>query len=348
MADIINTPSVQVAVPQITKQDFLNCIVSTLGSYKWPKGAIESIDVSKTRLVYLWGNRFKGKAEGTWTAKVSGNHKLTVNDQKKDIADGTPYSGPLPPVDFDVLAINDNQATPYWAKELCEVGFRCENFQPGSYVEASGGTVEGDNSGNPLSAWMKHGNVIVDNHLLPVAKQLSENAAMAYASLGVIPLEVIQQSAQMFSQMTISSRDVGVQTRNSVPEDPTPALIPFYVLEFLFEGKPYYMAMMADKVGALKGQVPPVRDTGKTPEQIVNEEMPDKVKQVKLMKWGWILAVLLLFVTNFTVALVALALWGGAYWLFQKPVNDRVKELREQEASNSIKTAELLKKQLLK
>lgn len=337
---------VQTAVPQVTKEDFLNCIAQNLGTYKWPKGSIECIDASKTRLVYLWGNRFKGNAEGTWNAKVNGNQNLTVNKQKMDIPDGTPYSGPLPSTDFDILVINDNQATPYWAKDFCKTGFLCGNFQPGTAATAEGATVEGDNSGNPLAAWMKYGNTIADNHLLPVAKQLSENAALAYAALNIIPLEVIQQSASLFSQMGFSSRDVSVQTRNSVTEDPTPVLIPFFVLEFQFEGNPYHIAMMADKVGTFRGKVPPVKDTGKTPEQVVSEEMPDKIKKIKLMKWGWILAILLLFVVNLAVAVVYLVAWGIGYWFLKKPINNRISELSKKEVDDSRKTEELLKKQL--
>lgn len=348
MEEILNKQNVLAAVPQITQQDFLSHIAEALGTYKWPEGSIECIDATKTRLVYLWGNRFKGNAEGTWTAKVNGNHDLTVNNQKKDIPDGTPYSGPLPLTDFDILVINDNQSTPYWAKEFCKIGFVSENFQPISAATADGATVEGDSSGNPLASWMKHGNAIADNHLLPIAKQLSENTALAYAALNILPLEVIQQSASLFNQMGFNSRDVNVQTRNSVTEDPTPVLIPFFVLEFQFEGKSYHIAMMADKVGTLKGQLPPVRDIVKTPEQVVNEEMPDKIKLVKLMKWGWILAIVLFALTNFSVALVALLAWAVGYWLIKKPIKDRIEELSQQAVADTQRNAALLKKQLAK
>ena len=346
MEEFKNEKNVMAAVPQQTQQDFLSHIAKTFGTYKWPKGAIECIDASKTRQVYLWGNRIKGKAEGTWTAKVSGNHSLTINDKKVEITDGTPYSGPLPPVDFDILVINDNQATPYWAKNFCNVGFQGENFLPASAASAQGVTVEGDNSGNPLASWMKHGNAIADKHLLPAAKQISENAAFAYAALNIIPVEVIQQSTHMFNQMGFSSRDVGLQTRNSVSEEPTPVLIPFYVLEFQFEGKQYYIAMMADKTGTFSGEVPLARHTDKTPEQVVNEEMSDKVKQLKLMKWGWVLAVVLLLLTNLTVALLALVAWGVGYWLMKRPINSRMEELAQEENAQTQRNVALLKKQL--
>lgn len=349
MDEIKNTQQVLVAVPQTTREDFLNWIVTNCASYKWPKGAIECIDPDKTRLVFLWGNRFKGYAEGGWTAKVNGTHKVTVNKNEVQIKDGTPYSGSLPQVEFDLLVINDNQATPYWAKDFTKVGFNGANFQPEAYVSAAGGTIEGDNLGNSLTSWMKYGNEITDDFLIPIATDLSTNTAMAYLALNVLPAEVIQKSMDMFSSMKFDSRDVGVTSRNSVTEDPTPVLVPFYLLEFQFEGKSWRLAMMADKRGNVRGQVPPVKNADKiTPEEIVEEEMPGKIKQAKMIKWGWILAILLLFVVNFTVAVVYLIAWFIGYWFFKKPIKDRIKELRNQEADDSRRTAELLRKQLLK
>ena len=46
-----NNQQVLVAVPQITKHDFFKYVSDTLGTYRWPKGSIESIDPDKTRLV---------------------------------------------------------------------------------------------------------------------------------------------------------------------------------------------------------------------------------------------------------------------------------------------------------
>ncbi|MBR3078263.1 MAG: hypothetical protein IKH01_00435 [Prevotella sp.] len=342
------TQQVQVAVPQVTQQDFINLNAQKLGSYRWPKGAIESIDPRKLRLVYLWGNRYKGKAEGAWSAKVDGSPKITVNNQEVNIKDGTPYSGSFPEADFDILVINDNQATPEWARKFCKIGFESDNFQPQSYVSASGGVIEGDNSGNPHSAWMKYGNEIVDNYLLPLANDMSKNTAVAYVALDIIPLEVIQQSMSIFNRQDFNSRDVAVTSRNSVTEDPIPVLIPFYVLEYQFEGQTYYMAMMADKKGLVNCKVPGERGTGKSPEQIVEEEMPDKIKQVKIMKWGWTLAIVALLVVNFTVAVVCLIAWAAGYWFMKKQINDRIKEILDQDTIESKKTADLLRKQLTK
>jgi len=341
-----NNQQVLVAVPQITKHDFFKCVSDTLGTYKWPKGSIESIDPDKTKLVYLWGNRFKGKAEGTWSAKVCGTRNITVNKKEVSIQDGTPYSGPIPQVGFDLLVINDNDDTPYWAKKFSKIGFVSDNFQSYSSIEAAGGIIEGKTSDNSYSVWAKNSNEIVDRFMLPMATSLSENTALAYVALNIVPPEVIQQSMGVFNGLKFSSRDVSVSSRNSVEEDPTPVLIPFYVLEFRFEGKEYYIATMANKNYCIKGQVPPVKDTDKTPQQIVEEEMPDKVKQVKLLKWGWGLAIVLLFMSNLTIAVGYLILWGIGYWFFKKTINDRIKELDQQKADNTQKTAELLRKQL--
>lgn len=341
--------SVQVAVPQISKEDFLKSLADNLGSYKWPSGSIESINPDATKLVYLWGYRIKGKAEATWTAKTNGSKKITVNNQDVNIPDGTPYSGTIPQVDFDVLVISDNAALPYWAKNFCEIGFEGTSFQPFSSVEATGGVIEGSDAGNPHAAWMKNGNKITDNFLLPFVEDLSENAAMVYLALNIVPPEVIQNSMNLFSGMKVSSRDVAVSSRNSVSDEPIPVLIPFYVLEFKFEGKTYHMAMMADSRCVMKGQIPPVRQTSsKSPKELVEEEMPDKIKQAKLLKWGWIVAVILLFVVNLKVAVIVLIVWAVAYWFVKKPVNDRIKDLERQDSLNSQKTADLLRKKLVR
>lgn len=338
---------VQVALPQVTKQDFFKTISEVCTTYKWPKGAIECINPDKTKLVYLWGNRFVGNAEGSWTAKADGTSTIKVNKNEVKIEDGTPYSGPVPQIDFDLLVINDNQATPYWAKDFCKVGFQSDNFQPYSSVAATDGVVEGDDSSNPHAAWMKNGNDIVDNYMLPIAKDISENGAMAYAALNIFPPEIIEQSMQLFSGMKFGSRDVKVSSRNSVLKDPTPVLIPFYLLEFEFEGKTYYLAMMANSNYSLKGQLPPVKDA-KTPEQIVEEEMADKVKQAKIVKWGWVLSILLLFVASFKVAVIYLIIWAITNWFVKRSIKSRIKELKNLSAEEDRRTGELLRKQLMK
>ena len=343
-----NIEKVLVAVPQISRDEFLKHIAETLGTYQWPKGSIECIDPNKTKLVYLWGNRVKGDAEGSWTAKVQGDHKITVNKKEIELKDGTPYSGPIPSLNFDLVAINDNQDTPAWAKGFTTVGFTSANFQPYSYIDASNGIIEGNNTDNSYAAWMKNGNEIVDSYLYPIAVDLSENTALAYIALNVMPAEVIQQSADLFSNMKFNSKDVAVTSRHNVQEEPSPVLIPFYLLEFEFEGKAYHIAMMADNSFTLKGQVPPVKGTDKTPQQLVEEEMPDKVKKAKMIKWGWILAVILLFICNMTTAVVCLVLWFAAKWYFNKDINNRIKELEQQAAENTKKTAALLMEQLSK
>lgn len=342
-----NLTNLEAIVPQCTVQDFLSTVVNNLGSYQWPEGSIQCIDPAKTHLVYLYGNRIHGKAEGTWSAKINGTSKLTVNGKERDIVDGTPYSGSLPQLDFELAVINDNKDTPYWAKEFCKSGCNCENLQPASSIAMGNAIIEGSNTGNSLSSWLKNGNAIVDEALLPDATTLSRNAAIVYLALDLIPAEVIQQSGSMFSNMKIDSRDVTVSTRNSVEDEPVSVLIPFYVLEFKFEGKQYHIAMSADGSKILKGQIPPVTESSETPEDIVNREMPEKVKQVKMMKWGWLVAVILFFITNLTVAFIVLVAWAIGLWVMKKPINDRIKELKQQDSINSQKKAQQLKKQLL-
>lgn len=336
------TQPMLVADPQMSKQEFLKSIADTLGSYNWPSGSIECINPDNAKLVYLWGHRFKGNAEGSWTAKVNGSPKITVNNKEVNLTDGTPYSGPLPEFSFDLIVINDNQNTPYWAKDFCKIGWYTDQFK--QIDNEVGLDIIGSNAGNPLASWVKNGNEIIDQYALPLATDLSQNAAMAWVALDIVPADVVQQSMNIFNDMKFSSRDVTTTTRNTVEEEVNPVLIPFYVLEFNYEGKTYYIAMMGN--GCMKGKVPPVQEPSESVDDIISKEMPDKIKQAKLIKWGWLLAIVLLFVVNLTVAVIALIVWGIAYWLVKKPINDRKKELELQSVSNSQKTAEQLRKQL--
>jgi hypothetical protein len=338
----------QVAVPQLSKQEWLENLAELLAEYQWPKGAIECLDPDNTKLVFLWGNRFKGNAEGGWTAKVNGSFKLTINDKEVTVKDGTSYSGGIPSSEFDLLVIDEDPSMPYWAKDFYEVGFENENLEPYSSIAQLGGVIEGSASNNPLSAWMRKGNAIVDRHLMPTAIQFSENGAIAYNALNLFPTEVIKQSLNMFSKMTVHSRDVEVASRHNVTEDATPVLIPFYVLEFNFEGKQYHLATMADGKHLTKGKVPPVPEDYKTPQEQVEEEMADKIKQVKLLKWGWIVAIILLFVFNLTVAVIWLIVWGGGYWYMKRSISSRLNELTRIEEDNDKKIAAKIKKQLLR
>ena len=146
--------------------------------------------------------------------------------------------------------------------------------------------------------------------------------------------------------MKFNSKDVAVTSRHNVKEEPTPVLIPFYLLEFEFEGKAYYIAMMADNSFTLKGQIPPIKEPKKTPQQLVEEELPDKVKKIKMIKWGWILAIILLFISNLTIAAVYLVFWFAAKWYFNKDINNRIKELELEAAENAKESATLLMKRL--
>ena len=76
--------------------------------------------------------------------------------------------------------------------------------------------------------------------------------------------------------------------------------------------------------------------------------MPDKVKKAKMIKWGWILAVILLIICNMTTAVICLALWFAAKWYFNKDINNRIKELEQQAEEKIKRNATLLKKQLEK
>ncbi len=348
MDEIKTTQQMLVAVPQITKKDFIEEIANALDQYKWSKRIVECMNPDDIRLVYVKGYHFKGTAEGSWTAKVDGSKDITVNKKKVPIADGTPYAGPIPEIDFSISIINDNQATPYWAKQFNKTAFSNDKFMPISYISSSGGIIVGEDSDNPFSAWMKYGNEIIDNYLKPIAVDMSMNGAVAYLALNILPADVVSQMKDMLSKMKFNSRDVVVSTRNSVTEDPNPVLIPFFVFEFQYEGKTYHITKMAEPNGGFRAQMPPVNDGIMTPLEILDVELPEKKKKAKLIKWGWLLALLALIVTNFKIAFICLIAWVIGYLYIKHSINSTVRQLNSLEDERRRNNQAKIKKQLLR
>lgn len=349
MDTIQSIPQALAAVPTASKEDFLNQIVEHLSSYEWPEGAIECINPDNVRLVYLWGNRFKGTAEGTWSARSGSEVTLDFGgDKKSKIAQGTPYSGEMPKLEFDLVAINDNQDLPYWAQPFVDMSFRSENFQPVSFVEQFGATIAGSCGGNNLSSWMKNGNRIIDNHFLPEASVLASDTAIAYLALGILPANTPMEMLNSLSSMgKFNAVDVQTTMRSSITEEPVPALIPFYLLEFQYQGQQYHLVMMADSRCMLHGKVPPVQGGRPSVDELVDKEAHGLVLASKILRWGWILAVLLLF-ASFKVAFFVLVLWLVAYLVVKGIVNSKKKVYEAQHSRAQQAIADMLRRQLLR
>lgn len=345
MEEKVTAQNVLVGAPQISKEEFIEIIVNDLSDYQWPNGAIECMNPVNVKLVYILGNLFVGTAEGSWSAKVQGNNTITINNKKSVIKDGTPYSGLIPKSEFSLSVINDNQATPEWARFFCKFGFKGDKFMPSSFMASSGGLVEGENSENSFAAWMKNGNKIVDDCFLPMAEKLSKHLGIAYASLNIISPDDLNKTS-IFNDFTFSSRDVTVSTRNSITEDPKPIYIPFYYLDFQFEGKSYYIATMAEPNPVMRAQIPPMDNT-KTPMQLHDEVIPGMKKKAGMLKWGWALAALLLLIFNFKIALVVFVIWVIGYWYYNHSIDVRTKEFKGMEDERIRKNKAKIKKQLL-
>ncbi len=342
----------QVAVPYATKQMFLSSIVDMLSNYNWPNGAIKCINPNNTKLIFLYGNRIKVNVEGDYTAKVDGEYLIAINDQKATIPNGMMYNGTIPKTPYEFILINENNSTPEWAKKYCQLCFECKSFQPISYVEQAGGIKVGDNSDKSLQSWVKYGDLIIRDFSYQLANQLSKHSLTAYLALNVLPKDVIMNASSLLNDNNFPSRDVVAHTQYYETEAPSPVLVPFYLLEFSFEGKEYHISMAADKNYAqhIKGQIPPVKIKETEiikPLQIVEKEMPEKYKQVKMVKWCWVLAIVLFLIANFKIAFIYLIAWYICYQIIKKPINKRVNEIVQQIMDKNKEKAEMLKKQLL-
>ena len=346
MKEKVAFQNVLVGAPQISKEEFLEIIANDLSDYQWPNGAIECMNPDNVKLVYILGNLFVGTAEGSWSAKVQGNHTITVNNKKTVIKDGTVYSGLIPKSEFRLSVINDNQATPEWARFFCKFGFKGDKFMPSSFMVSSGGSVEGEDSENSFAVWMKNGNKIVDDCFLPMAEKLSKHIGIAYASLKIISPEDLNKT-NIFNDFSFSSRDVTVSTRNSITEDPKPIYIPFYYLAFQFEGKSCYIAMMAEHNPAMRAQIPP-KDNAMSPMQLLDVEIPEMKKKAGMLKWGWALAILLLLIFNFKIAFVFFIIWAIGHWYYNHSIDVRIEEFKGMEDERIRNNQAKIKKQLLR
>ena len=74
-------------------------------------------------------------------------------------------------------------------------------------------------------------------------------------------------------------------------------------------------------------------------------KQPQKVKILKLVRWGWIIAVAAFFI-SFVLSLICLALWFGAKWYFARELNARAKEIENARAEASANIRKKLEAQL--
>lgn len=329
MAEVQNNQQVQAAIPDVSKEDFLKRIAVGLGEVEWSDDVIQSIDPNKTQLIYLWGQRFRGTVEGKWEAKISGELKFTIDNKEIKVPDGTAYSCPFSDLNFDLLVIDDNQATPEWAKRFMNIGFLADKFQPMSTVEASGNKIEGENSGDPQSTWLKRGNAITDSFLRPIITEVATSAKAAFKLIDGLPSDFLDDWSTANS-MRVSARDIDFIARNNLTEDPTPVLIPFYVIEFQYNGNTYTIVEMADAGQVVRFTMPQPVQVTETPENIYAKELAEKATMAKLVKWGWLLAIIFLFIAGFFTAIIVLIAWYIFKLIFNKSLEKRDKELQSQ------------------
>lgn len=332
--------------PKVSKEEFLKHVINELVASNLDENAVSSIDPSKLQVKYLWGYQYSGSAECNYSARVANNHTVKIEYGSKsyngEIKSGTPVKGHLDDLTFDIVVPSITDKSPYWAERI-DMSLLAENLHEYKEGEIPACDIIDGIADSPLDYWLKKGNDVVDKLCTPIAEGVSSNAALIYQDLGIVPLDVAVEIAKSGTLGTIDVVGVSVQTRNKLFTYGNRVLIPFYLLEFEYKNRPQYIVGTTDGSNYLFGNIPMV--THKNPEEILEEEMADKMKTVKMAKYGWIIALLALFVAGFTTAVVLLIVWYVALYILKMPIKKREKELKEEQGKRSLRIEAMLKKQ---
>lgn len=334
--------------PAVSGEVFLKKVVDILHEENIAEDAISSIDPSKLALKYLTGYQYKGMADCDYSAQTASDLEVTINDNKKTIKSGTPISGSVDNIAFDIVVPCPTKDERAWVRQMCDrLGYA--TYGDSITIPDTNAVEEeaiGDFSVNPLDFWVKYSNAILDDMFSEPAYETASNSVLLYEDLGLISPEMAAEMLKMGVSSSINITNLKVKTRNSLQEYGKKMLIPCYVLEFQYNGKDYYVAACACEADLPYIYHLPVQAlVDITPEEQVEQEMPQKVKTLKLVRWGWIIAVAAVFI-NFVLALVCLALWYGAKWYFTRELNVRAQEIENARAEASANIRKKLEAQL--
>ena len=329
--------------PAASGEAFLKKVVDILHEENIAEDAISSIDPSKLALKYLTGYQYKGLADCDYSAQTAADIEITINDNKKTIKAGTPISGSVDNIAFDIVV-----PCPTKDERACaKLGYA--TFEDAITIPDTNAVEEeviGDFSVNPLDFWVKNSNAVLDEMFSEPAYETASNSVLLYEDLGLISPEMAAEMLKMGASSSIDITNLKVKTRNNLQEYGQMMLIPCYVLEFKYNGKDYYVAACACEAALPYIYcIPTLAPVDITPEEQAEQEMPQKVKTLKLVRWGWIIAVAAFFI-SFILSLICLALWFGAKWYFARELNARAKEIENARAEASANIRKKLEAQL--
>lgn len=321
--------------PIMSKEQFLPKLVEILHQNNIAPEALEVIDSSKVTLKYVTGYQFKGTGDCSYSAQTAGDLEITINDKKTTIKNGTPISGSIDNISFDIAVPIVGDTDSNWAKAMAQ-SLRYTTFDNTvtvNDIKEIGEDVAGNFNANALDFWVKNSNAILDNMMAEPAYALASSNALLYQQLGIIGPEMAMQMAKMGG--TIDIQNLRVKSRNNLQEYGQKVLIPCYVLEFKFQNNDFFVAccVCKEKLQYTLG-IPRRKTSNLTPEEQACQEMPDKAKIMKIANWGWILAVAAIFI-KLWLAAVVLGLWFGAKWYLSKDIKARAKEIEASRAASS-------------
>lgn len=308
--------------------------------------AVSQIDPSKVELKYVTAYVYKGKADGSWSCEIDHNIEVTVNDKKSTIKAGTSIDGDIEE-DFKIATIVVEDSAPKWMQELKFGTLPTDKLQPlTSPKELNDSSIAISPTVSPAEYWMHNGNSITDRILLPAVQKTGSDMGYIYWKLGLIdPIQAAQLSNV---GQTIQCANWKIRSRSRITEAGEIALVPVYVLPFTYEDDNYHIVGWGFDNNVIC-HVPSSKEAVNqlSPKEQAKAEMPDKLKTLNLVKWGWIVAIIALFAVNLVTAIICLAMWGGAMWYFNKDINSRAKEIEAERQKSVQRLAAAIDRQLM-
>lgn len=344
----METSTITLIRPVVSEKEFLQQLVEIFHKNNFAEEAVECLDPSKLSLKYLTGYQYKGVADCGYACQTAADLEITINDKKSKISSGTPLSGAMNDVEFNIAVPDLASDTRPWVKAMAG-RLRYTTYADTVEVPDVNSVKEevvGSYSVNPLDYWVKNSNEILDELFKKPAYAMASNSVLAYENLGIIDSNTAAQMISMGASGTIAITNLTVKTRNNLKEYGHKVLIPCYVLEFQYQGNDLYIAACAcDKTLPYTLGIPRCKPAEISAEEQAKLEMPEKAKTLKLVSWGWIVAVGVVFL-NFIAALVCLGIWFGAKWYLGKDIKARAREIEANRAAASDNLRNKLAKQL--
>lgn len=320
MVDTKDTPAPERIIPfTSTQDDFERSMVNALVNTDYvDRHVFEGINPDNIFRQYLPMYLYEGTFNSSWSCESSYRDQQVkisnswTSDSKtistKEVKKWRPQNGTATGnFAFLCLANEGDKAVPNELREFTKLfpyNVMCsKEFHP-DLLPADENQLGIAKNADATLVWQKYGKDMVD--------KTAQDAAM---------IQIGDQEIKNFrasSSFTLTTKGVYV-------------LVPFWFVYYTFKNQKYHFLM--DGLGETNSYTYPVDE-----EDVAFTKSKEKIKNI--VKWLWPLALVLMFLINFTVGLIALGVWFIAKFVINKIMDKQIAEnlentrnLRQQGAS---------------